>query len=212
MAARVIPKNEERGWLAENLDLEVNYRRTPKRNKHNEGKSSNHPRVITYEEEMQLRTRISPSTLRANNSHRSMTPVELLLSQKNMEREFELELERQKERKREEARKRVQILLRKQKIKKYIQDLLKASSVKEIITKVAKKAKNAKDKLDDIINPQPKLEELGVSPPHSRSNGGYNYQKYKYTNIAKKQAKPKIMAKKPAKRKIMAKKPAKPKI
>ena len=71
---------------------------------------------------------------------------------------------------------------------------------------IKKAIKKAIEKGKDFLNPPPRMNSLGSTPP--KSNGGYNYRKYKYTNITKKPKK-KILAKKPAKPKILAKKPKK---
>ena len=66
--------------------------------------------------------------------------------------------------------------------------------------------KKAIEKGNNFLNPPTRMNPLGSTPP--KTNGGYNYRKYKYTNITKKPKK-KILAKKPAKPKILAKKPKK---
>jgi len=196
MPARVIPNEEELNgdWLrlGKDLTLIASYKKPPIRNTPAEISSSQKARVIPIKEEKamrSLRTKFSPPTSRANKAPKSMTYAELVLSQQNMEREIERENEI-----------RVARILKQTNRRNYIKNLLQKNvayipgPVKKIITNVAKKAK---EKVVNIFNPQTKFEVLGQSPPHPHSKGGYNYRKYKYTNIAKKPAK-KIMAKKPA--------------
>jgi len=218
MSARVIPTNEELNgdWLrlGKDLTLIASYKKPPIRNTPAEISSSQKARVIPIKEEktmQSLRTKFSPPTSRANKALKSTTYAELVLSQQNMEKEIERENERQNEIRREEARKRIAMILKQNKAKNYIRNLLRKNKafipepVKKIITDVAKKAK---EKVFNFLSHQPtKLEELGQSPPNSK--GGYNYRKYKYTNITKKPAKPKIFTKKPKKQQIFTKKPKK---
>ena len=194
MSSRVFSNDEEKNesWLRTNLSLVPSYNNPPVRKTPAEiSRSSQNARVIPIKEEEDNRKRwfrehFDP--LIPIKTHDGMTPAEKILrSQQKMNNEIERE-----------------------KVSKKVKQILQQYNAPVPVNKMIKNVKNGIKKVKDYLSPQPRMKSLGSSPP--LEYGGYNYRKYKYTNITKKPAKPKILAKKPAKPKILAKKPAKPKI
>lgn len=188
MSSKVFSNAQEQdgSWLRTKLDLNTSYKKATVRKTPAEISSSQNARVIPIKEEkknraMWLREHFGP--LIPKKTSDSMTPAEILSSQQKMQIEIE----------RENASKKVKHILQK------YNEL--PNPFKRIETYVKKNVK-------DYFSPPTIMKPLGrsKSPPHSI--GGYNYRKYKYTNITKKPKK-KILAKKPAKPKILAKKPKK---
>jgi hypothetical protein len=151
-------------------------------------------RVIRKEEEERDReSRYKPhkEITRAMNSPDRITPAELSRSMRAMQKE--IEMNKDKERLRSPT-----LPPRSIRLKNFLKRILN-DTVNSLPSNLKPKKK------------QPIVVVHGHTPTNSNSKGGYTSRKYKYTNITKKPAKPKILAKKPAKPKILAKKPAKPK-
>ncbi len=175
--------NERWLRLGDELKLETSYKQPP----------IHKARVIPMKEEQENKERWLREhfgTFRAANTRDSMKHAEILRSQQEMQNKID-------EKETEKASEKVKKILQKYKL-----------FIPKILTHVANKVKN---NAEELLYPQPKLELKGQSPPRPHSKGGYNSQKYKCTNIAKKPTKHKILTKKPAKQKTMAKKPAKQK-
>jgi len=155
-------------------------------------------RVLTREEELVERDRLKLDLSLVTSYNKA--PVRTTPDKSNQKARVIPE----EERRRNLLRTRAEILRSEQNMKNENRGIkVKPTfSFKGMIEKAIEKGK-------DFLNPPPRMNSLGSTPP--KSNGGYNYRKYKYTNITKKPKK-KILAKKPAKPKILAKKPAKPKI
>ena len=187
MAPRVLTNEEEANerWLrTPNLSLVTSYEKAPVRKTPAEISRSKNARVIPIKEENEnkerlLREHFSPSI--PIKTPDGMTPAEMLRQQNEML----IEIARGKIS--EDVKKNLQINNKNNPFKQFIDDGI--------------------NKLKNIIYPRPRMNSLGSTPP--KSNGGYNYRKYKYTNITKNPAKPNILAKKPAKPKILTKKPKK---
>ena len=148
-------------------------------------------RVIRKEEEeanWALIHKLPKEITRAMNSPDRITPAELSRSMIAMQRE--IEMNKDKERLRSPT--------------------LPSPSIR-LKNFFKRKLNDAVNKLPSILKPKKQTIVVVHGQTPTNSKGGYTSRKYKYTNITKKPAKPKILAKKPAKPKILTKKPAKPK-
>jgi hypothetical protein len=191
MSARKYSNAEEfeEKWSGVDLTLKPSYKQPPIRNTPAEISRVQNARVISRKEEKEKNKRWPREhfdTVRSANTHDSMSQAEM-------------EMKRENEKKRENAREKVKRILQQYK-----------QPIPKLTIPVNKIFKHVKKTVEEFLHPSPKLVIEGESRSHSK--GGYNYRKYKYTNITKKPAKPKILTKKPAKPKILTKKPTKPKI
>jgi hypothetical protein len=186
MSARKYSNAEEfeEKWSRVNLTLIPSYKQPPLRNTPAEISRVQNARVISRKEEKEKNKRWP---------REHFDTVRAANTHDSMSQD-EMEMKRESKNEKGKAR---------EKVKWILQQYKQVIPVKNILQYVNKT-------VEEFLHPSPKLVIEGESPPHSK--GGYNYRKYKYTNITKKPVKPKIMAKKPAKQKTMAKKPEKRKI
>ena len=136
-------------------------------------------RVIRKEEEdkeRSLRMKLPLETMRAMKTPSSMTHAQLSRNQKIME--LKMANERDEQGRRSPP----------------------APNFKQLGKILLNSGKKRWKSLRSLWRTEKPLVIDGVTPPNSK--GGHNSRKYKYTNITKKPAKPKILAKKPAKPKI----------
>ena len=183
MSSKVFSNAEEQdeSWLRTKLDLNTSYKPSVRKTPAEISRGKN-ARVIPIKEENENRARwlrLHFGPLIPKKTSDSMTPAEILSSQQKMQIEIE----------RENASKKVKQILQQ------YNEL--PNPFKKIETYVKKNANKVKKNVKDYFSPPTIMKPLGrsKSPPHSI--GGYNYRKYKYTNITKKPTKPKILAKNP---------------